>query len=460
MSPVQLPKAVPDAIIIGNWVTDTSLPCAVFLWDVYNDGDEAIDVSIMFTFKNGQGDPEDKLGGVTTSSFTEFGDRGDKITGIAIHQALNGMPCTCAIGVKEKVGCHVTYRTAFDPLSSGKEIWQDLVYDGDLDSFEVGGEEPTLPGEELACAVCCRCSVSGRNKTSVERYTRYFGMAGDAFHQLLHYALNNYGIWEEKIDDWQQPILENKNLPSWYKSALFNELYFISDGGTVWLDSLNQTNGYKLQDGGDITHPYLLQYGKFAYLEVPTDTTRLCLQCCTVFDSAYCGGMWLAAVKMYTEMGKLLGKDDDSEKFSKILEKGKQAFQRKLWNGNYYNYDSSSSSHHDSIMADQLAGHWYSLEVTLSRPASRFSSTMCCPSAMGLWGLSTGMLEMAWQVAYGSYHTCWEMYGLAYQTPEGYFDDGRYRSLGYMRPLAVWSIQYALEKYHPQLLATGCERKC
>ncbi|VEL11311.1 unnamed protein product [Protopolystoma xenopodis] len=26
------------------------------------------------------------------------------------------------------------------------------------------------------------------------------------------------------------------NLPSWYKSALFNELYFISDGGTVWLD--------------------------------------------------------------------------------------------------------------------------------------------------------------------------------------------------------------------------------
>lgn len=23
-------------------------------------------------------------------------------------------------------------------------------------------------------------------------------------------------------------------LPDWYKSALFNELYFVSDGGTVW----------------------------------------------------------------------------------------------------------------------------------------------------------------------------------------------------------------------------------
>ncbi|VDQ14062.1 unnamed protein product, partial [Trichobilharzia regenti] len=25
-------------------------------------------------------------------------------------------------------------------------------------------------------------------------------------------------------------------LPNWYKSALFNESYYLSDGGTVWLD--------------------------------------------------------------------------------------------------------------------------------------------------------------------------------------------------------------------------------
>lgn len=30
-----------------------------------------------------------------------------------------------------------------------------------------------------------------------------------------------------------------RSLPDWYKSALFNELYYISDGGTIWtlLDS-------------------------------------------------------------------------------------------------------------------------------------------------------------------------------------------------------------------------------
>ncbi len=27
--------------------------------------------------------------------------------------------------------------------------------------------------------------------------------------------------------------------------------------------------------------------------------------------------------------------------------------------GSYYNFDSSSSSHHDSVMSDQLAGHWF-----------------------------------------------------------------------------------------------------
>ena len=51
-------------------------------------------------------------------------------------------------------------------------------------------------------------------------------------------------------------------LPSWYKSAIFNELYFVSDGGSVWLDKIN--------DNADVEgHASQLtnEYGKFAYLE-------------------------------------------------------------------------------------------------------------------------------------------------------------------------------------------------
>lgn len=35
---------------------------------------------------------------------------------------------------------------------------------------------------------------------------------------------------------------------------------------------------------------------------------------------------------------------------------------------------------------------------------------------------------------------------MAFQTPEAYTGNGRYRSLGYMRPLSIWAIQWAWEK--------------
>lgn len=72
-------------------------------------------------------------------------------------------------------------------------------------------------------------------------------------------SLENCYKWEQWIDDWQSPVLEDAELPDWYKSAIFNELYFISDGGTLWLNMENT-------DGIDINDPRLA-YGRFAYLE-------------------------------------------------------------------------------------------------------------------------------------------------------------------------------------------------
>ena len=54
--------------------------------------------------------------------------------------------------------------------------------------------------------------------------------------------------------------LSFRNLPAWYKSALFNELYFVSDGGTVWLDPMEGNSQVS-------THPLVKEYSKFAYLE-------------------------------------------------------------------------------------------------------------------------------------------------------------------------------------------------
>lgn len=61
------------------------------------------------------------------------------------------------------------------------------------------------------------------------------------------------------------------SLPAWYKSALFNELYFVADGGTVWTELAEDADisgGLRSEDGGLPAQPAVIkEYGRFAYLE-------------------------------------------------------------------------------------------------------------------------------------------------------------------------------------------------
>ncbi|VVC95593.1 unnamed protein product [Leptidea sinapis] len=59
------------------------------------------------------------------------------------------------------------------------------------------------------------------------------GIAGAS---IAAYALRNYKNWEKQLAEWQEPILNNSNIPDWLKCALMNELYFVADGGTIWFD--------------------------------------------------------------------------------------------------------------------------------------------------------------------------------------------------------------------------------
>ena len=66
-------------------------------------------------------------------------------------------------------------------------------------------------------------------------------------------------------------------MPSWYKSALFNELYFVADGGTVWLDVDHIT------DNKTPIPEFVKEHGRFAYLEgiiiLPVHVYEGCLRC-------------------------------------------------------------------------------------------------------------------------------------------------------------------------------------
>lgn len=67
------------------------------------------------------------------------------------------------------------------------------------------------------------------------------------------------------------PLHVRSSLPAWYKSALFNELYFVADGGTVWTElaeDADVSGGLRSEDGGLPARPPVIEeYGRFAYLE-------------------------------------------------------------------------------------------------------------------------------------------------------------------------------------------------
>lgn len=93
--------------------------------------------------------------------------------------------------------------------------------------------------------------------------------------------------------------------------------------------------------------------------------------------SAYCGGLWVATLKGKATNLKLLTRIvaraicyhiKDKQKFTKydsMYLRAREVYNTTLWNGEYFNYDSSTSNHHDSIQADMLAGNWYSVSCGL-----------------------------------------------------------------------------------------------
>lgn len=42
------------------------------------------------------------------------------------------------------------------------------------------------------------------------RYSRWFGLDGEAGPRMSSYAAANYSAWEQKIEEWQKTVLQNK----------------------------------------------------------------------------------------------------------------------------------------------------------------------------------------------------------------------------------------------------------
>ena len=617
---------------------DSSLPASVFIFNVENNSGKELKVGITFSFKNGTGSKQDKSGGVWTESFAE-----KNVRGVVIHQEMLGNPVHCYIGAKQTETTQVSWCAAFDPTGSGDQIWQPLYGAGLLDSAETATQR-TRKGEEVAAAVSARVHLLPGQAADVELclvwhspevqfgnglkkhkryYTRHFGHTAEDGMKICSYALEKYPDWEKIINQWQEPTLENDDLPEWFKSAIFNELYFLADGGSVWLE----VDSSEKLDNNDLR----IKYGRWGYLEAQEYTMyntydvhyyaswalidlfpglqlslqmdflswsekedkemvlelyggkrhqrKLCnsvphdlgdpdeepwvkvnsynihdvtewkdlnlkliiqtwrdihwveesegkqllhkaLPVCDklmkaalnwdldrdgliensgfpdqTFDSwvmsgpsAYCGGLWLAALACMADMCHMA---QVSHGWTELLEVAKKTYNEKLWNGKFFNFDSSTEGE-NIIMADQLAGYWYReltgkkigkniqpiLDDNKTMSAMKmifdFNVMKFCNGELGavngmlssgqvdttaiqseeVWTgvtygvaslmLSKEMTKEGMKTAEGIYNTVYNTIGLGFETPEAIYEKKHYRAIAYMRPLSIWAMHIAL----------------
>ena len=182
-------------------------------------------------------------------------------------------------------------------------------------------------------------------------------------------------------------------------------------------------------------------------------------------------------------------------KWSKVLERAKSAYHDKLWHeaGNFLKFDTSSYGS-NTIIADQLCGHWYLKMTGLNNYMSAEKVESCldavykhnvqgfahgklgavngaiygqgegasvidklCPQSMEMWtGVSYGLAslfiaegkpEEGFKVAQGVYESVYNQFGQGFETPEAVYEKGVYRSIGYMRPCSIWSMYEAWRKF-------------
>ena len=198
--------------------------------------------------------------------------------------------------------------------------------------------------------------------------------------------------------------------------------------------------------------------------------------------SAYCGGLWLAALRATEEMARTLNDNEAAMEYHRSFEKAQKTYIDKLWNGNYFRYD-TDSDYRDSVQADQLAGQWYAnmtglgdlvpreMQLGALRKIFAFNVMKFGNGEMGaangmaadgsiigdneqapeVWVgtsfgfaalmLSEGMREEAYRTAWGLYHTIYETKGYWFRTPEAWDVSGNFRAAMYMRPAAIWAME-------------------
>eukprot|EP01103_Thecamoeba_quadrilineata_P018741 TRINITY_DN7323_c0_g1_i1.p1 TRINITY_DN7323_c0_g1~~TRINITY_DN7323_c0_g1_i1.p1 ORF type:complete len:879 (+),score=168.96 TRINITY_DN7323_c0_g1_i1:63-2699(+) len=254
--------------IAGNY-EESSFPVGVFVWDIENLDDSSVDVSLMFSFQNGTGGGSDVLGDLLNTPFRKETTSGKGIFGVEMKHSTTCRisntekrlvvrdPLTFVIAAEVEEGAVTTHATAWNPHGNGDEIWKRFAADGTLEDVQTVSN-PTKRGEHTASAIAVKQHIGPHQKKQIvfvlswdspiarlgggrgyyRRHTKFYGRDGEAAIRLACDAVDKWQQWEQAVINWQEVFLRQKlqrpKIPDWYHTALFNELYYLVDGGSIW----------------------------------------------------------------------------------------------------------------------------------------------------------------------------------------------------------------------------------
>lgn len=265
--PVKLAVVQFSPVIAGNY-KETSYPVAVYKWIAVNPTKLPVEVSILLTWENMVGweavKPQpssgqssfvwDRASAGNVNEFVEDGPHKGilfqrKDQDVRTGNALAGSMAIAALESPAKTRVH--FQAAFDPRGDGADVWKKFAATGTLD--DVRASTPAEAGRETGAALAVTFTLKPGERLEVpfaiawdfpyyefeagakqkKKYTAFFGAQGTNAFRIASEALSRAGEWEKAIDEWQKPILTNPNLPDWFKQALLNELYVLTET-SIW----------------------------------------------------------------------------------------------------------------------------------------------------------------------------------------------------------------------------------
>jgi non-lysosomal glucosylceramidase len=250
--------------ILPDNYKETSYPVAIYRVHAENPANKTVTVSILLSWTNMLGwfrsYSHNFNGALNEGNHNRFVSKplgaAGTMKGIVFDRdragtAQNEWDGQMMIAALEAQGVEVSYQTTFLPNGNGSEVWKPFAKDGRLanddNNWVSSGERQagaiairfTLrPGEKRIVPIVIAWDMPvaefGAGRKWYRRYTDFYSTSGKNVMSIARDGLLNSTEWSEAIERWQSPIVNDESKPLWYRGMLFNELYYLADGGSFW----------------------------------------------------------------------------------------------------------------------------------------------------------------------------------------------------------------------------------